>query len=383
MINVSVKGNCSGCHACASVCPKKCITMKRDPEGFLYPHADNSVCVECGLCEKVCPLLNRETKKEKQYPEAYAVVNSEAEIRETSSSGGVFTLIAEYILEQGGVVFGAAFNDKNEVEHIYTEDKKELYKLRGAKYVQSLIGDTYVQAKAFLEDGKKVLYTGTPCQIGGLKSFLGKEYDNLFCQDIICHGVPSPDVWKKYLEYREKKAGSKIKEISFRNKKHGWKKYSVKFIFENNSVYSKKASEDLYMRGYLSDLCLRPSCYQCEFKSLERQADITLADFWGIENIIPKMDDDKGTSLVLVHSEKGAELLSEVCRKAEAEVVDLQKAVSYNGAAVKSTRLPELRENFLKDIKTGDFEKVVNLYTVKKSFVKKVLRKCLRIVKRK
>ncbi len=312
---------------------------------------------------------------------AYAVINKDICIREKSSSGGVFTLVAEYVINKGGVVFGAAFNDENNVEHICVTEKEALDKLRGTKYVQSNLGTSYKEAKALLDEGKSVLFTGTPCQVGGLKSYLGKDYDNLYCQDIVCHGIPLPSVWEKYKAYREKMAGAKIKEISFRNKSKGWKRYSVQFVFENGKIYTERASEDLYMRAYLSDLCLRESCYDCKFKLLERQADITLADFWGVENIASDMDDDKGTSLVLVHSDKGKKILDAILDKAKVQESDLQKAVAFNKAAIVSANKPDKRESFLKDIESISFDKVVNKYVVKKSFIKKIFRKIKRLLK--
>lgn len=184
-----------------------------------------------------------------------------------------------------GVVFGASFNNNFEVEHTCVELKQELEKLRGSKYVQSRIGNTYEQTNQLLKSGRKVIFTGTPCQVAGLKSYLGKTYDNLLSVDFICHGVPSPGVWKKYVDYRQKKAGSVIQRISFRRKYKGWKRYSVSFLFENNKEYRETLDKDLYMRAFLKDVCLRPSCYACKFKSIYRQSDITLADFWGIQNI--------------------------------------------------------------------------------------------------
>ena len=337
MLEIDNKSLCSGCHACANACPQNCIQMISYEEGFWYPQVDKDNCIECGLCEKVCPILHKWQSDENRLTTAMAAINLNEEIRLKSSSGGIFTLIAEEIINQGGVVFGAAFaNDFRSVHHIFVDNTKDLEKLRGSKYVQSKIGDTYKQAKDFLDGGRMVLFTGTPCQIGGLYSYLRKPYENLFTQDIICHGVPSPMVWKKYVDEREKKAASTTQRMFFRHKKYGWKTFAVLFEFLNSTVYMKNLHDDSFMRAFLSNLCLRPSCYNCSFKSIKRQADITLADFWGVQNELPEMDDDKGTSLVLVHSVKGEKQLAALAGIAKTQICDFSVIEKNNSAAVKS-----------------------------------------------
>lgn len=381
MLEIDNKSLCSGCHACANACPQNCIQMISYEEGFWYPQVDKDNCIECGLCEKVCPILHKWQSDENRLTTAMAAINLNEEIRLKSSSGGIFTLIAEEIINQGGVVFGAAFaNDFRSVHHIFVDNTKDLEKLRGSKYVQSKIGDTYKQAKDFLDGGRMVLFTGTPCQIGGLYSYLRKPYENLFTQDIICHGVPSPMVWKKYVDEREKKAASTTQRMFFRHKKYGWKTFAVLFEFLNSTVYMKNLHDDSFMRAFLSNLCLRPSCYNCSFKSIKRQADITLADFWGVQNELPEMDDDKGTSLVLVHSVKGEKQLTALAGRAKTQIVDFSVIEKNNSAAVKSCAYNEKRAAFMCDIKTSNFNRTVNKYT-KLPFKKKV-RKFLGKVKR-
>ena len=372
--------NCSGCHACASICPKSCITMKTDKDGFWYPQVNKTDCINCHLCEKVCPILSALPVSDKNAPVAYAAYNIDEKTRLESSSGGIFSLLAQKILSDGGVVFGASFNDRFEVEHIAVDPVDDLYKLRGSKYVQSRIGDSYQQAKRFLENGRTVLFTGTPCQIGGLKSFLGKEYDRLYTQDIICHGVPSPMVWQRYVKFREKKAASSTRRTFSRHKKYGWKMFSVQFEFTNCTEYIQAHSVDLYMTSFLRNWSLRPSCYDCHFKSLQRQADITLADFWGIQNVAPEMDDDKGTSLVLIHSEKGERLWDSVAEQMVFRSVSVEQAIQYNSSAVQSVAEPPNRAAFLKAIRKRDFEKTVQKYTrQKKRFTfKKIPQRVLR-----
>ena len=234
MIEIENKTKCSGCHACANACPKNCISMTSDEEGFWYPQVDKSKCIDCGLCEKICPIIHKWQPDNSRTTTAMAAINTNEEIRLKSSSGGLFTLIAENIIDQGGVVFGAAFTDDfKSVRHICVDNIADLDKLRGSKYVQSKIGDTYKQAKEYLDSGRKVLFTGTPCQLGGLYSYLRKPYENLFTQDIICHGVPSPMVWERYVDFREKKSASSTQRMFFRHKKYGWKTFAVLFEFSN------------------------------------------------------------------------------------------------------------------------------------------------------
>lgn len=372
MLNLKTKDACSGCFSCTAVCPKGCITMESDAEGFLYPSVDSQKCIECGMCEKACPVLN---KPKTSFGSAVSARILEENIREKSSSGGVFTVIAQHVLNNGGVVFGAAFNKDFEVEHVAIETIEELEELRGSKYLQSRIGDTYIQAKKHLESGRLVLYTGTPCQIAGLQAFLRREYDNLICQDIICHGVPSPLVWKKYLELQKKKANSEIKSIYFRDKILGWRNFSLTFNFVNGERISRPLTNDSYMRAFLRNLSLRPSCYNCAFKGTERHGDLTLADFWGIQNVLPQMDDDKGTSLVLINTEKGRALLEAVSERVVCENVDLNAAIRYNSAATRSVEMPKRRGGFMKEILCKSFDKTVQKYCKRDPFLVRALRR--------
>lgn len=349
MVTIVDKSKCSGCHACANVCPKKCINMVRDTEGFEYPVVDALSCVHCNLCNEICPIVDSQPASTSAT--AYAAVNKNEGIRLASSSGGVFTLLAEQILSKGGVVFGAAFSkDFHSVHHIAVESCEELSKIRGSKYLQSRIGDTYREARDFLEQGRVVLFSGTPCQIAGLKAYLGKEYDGLFTQDIICHGVPSPMVWDKYLTAREMGTGSLAQAVSFRNKANGWKKFSVEIKFTDGTIYRETLADDLFMKGFLSNLFLRPSCYNCAFKGIERVADITLADFWGIQHVMPQIDDDKGTSLIVTHSPKGERLLYGLHDCAYLTQIVLESAIRYNTAAISSPICPSKRDRFLSEI---------------------------------
>lgn len=356
MISISEKKDCTGCHGCANICPKRCISMIEDSEGFRYPTVDKEKCINCNLCERVCPILNRNKINNK--PVAIASYSKNKEIRMKSSSGGIFSLIAEEVINKSGVVFGAKFNEKFDVIHDYTESMEGISKFRGAKYVQSIIGDTYSVAKKFLEGGRQVVFSGTPCQIGGLKRYLLKEYSNLLCIDLICHGVPSPIAWRKYKEsFNNEK---KIEGIYFRDKTYGWKNYSFKVDFEDKSHMLIKRNQNSFMDGFINNIYLRPSCHDCKFKSIQRESDITLADFWGIENIRKDIDDDKGTSLVLINSKRGKDIIFCIDEKIEKVEVDINEAIKYNSSAIKSSYNNPRRKYFFKRINRVDFDKLVD-----------------------
>ena len=329
MIQVINKSKCCGCTACISVCPKQCISMEEDSEGFLYPAVDIKQCINCGLCEQVCPMLH--VNQSRKPLVVYAAKNPNELIRLQSSSGGMFTLLAEAVIDKGGVVFGARFNKNWEVVHDYTDNKEGLSVFRGSKYVQSKVGDCYKQVKRFLDMGREVMFTGTPCQIAGLKNYLRKDYENLLAVDVICHGVPSPKIWRIYLdEILDRKGGKnsvlshpidekmEINAIDFRSKSTGWKKYSFALTLseakaegeKNTVLLSSVFTENPFMNAFLCNLSLRPSCYVCPFKAGRSLADITLGDFWGIENLLPDFDDDKGCSVILIYTDNGGKFCS-------------------------------------------------------------------------
>lgn len=355
MINLTDKKNCTGCYACANICPKNCIEMNIDNEGFKYPHVDKDKCIGCNLCEQVCPIIN--SKMMDNNPIAIACYNKNEDIRKESSSGGIFTLLAEEIIKNKGVVFGARFDENFNVIHDYTDNVEGISKFRGAKYVQSTIGNTYKQIKDYLNRGKKVLFSGTPCQIGGLKRYLQNEYENLICIDLICHGVPSSKAWNKYKEHVSK--GKKIKHINFRNKTYGWESYSVYFKFQDGSEILSKGCENKYIRGFIGNIYLRPSCHDCRFKTLNRESDLTLADLWGVDKLLNDMNDHNGTSLVFVNSEKGHKIIKDISENIVMKEVDINEAVKYNLSAIKSSYLNPRRDYFFKKIDKYDFEKLV------------------------
>ena len=338
MISTIDKFLCCGCSSCVQRCPKQCISLKEDKEGFLYPIVDDEICIDCGLCEKVCPVLN--LYEERLPYGVYAVKHKNDEIRMASSSGGVFTLLAEQVLDEGGVVFGARFDECWEVMHDYTETREGLTAFRGSKYVQSRIGNSYKQAEKFLREGRKVMFTGTPCQIAGLKSYLRKEYDNLLAVDFVCHGVPSPKVWRIYLKEITNNHCQSIKYINFRDKRTGWKNYSVSIIYTSGTTIQTPYFENIFMKEFLSDFCLRPSCYQCVYKLGKSGADITMGDFWGIEKVRPDLDDDKGCGLVLDYLNYNFTSLP-----IDMERMDYENAKAGNPAICNSARMP-INRNF-------------------------------------
>lgn len=355
------KNLCIGCAACKNVCPQGAVTMSENEEGFLYPFVDGKLCVDCNVCKNICPINSRKND-DGVIPEAYAVQNADEVMRENSSSGGVFTLISEYIIDQGGFVYGSGFDDRFNVVHKVCKKKEDLSELMGSKYVQSDTRYIFKEIEERLKNNEKVLFTGTPCQIGALKAFLKKDYPDLYTQDIICHGVPSPLVWRKYIAHREKVAGSTVKNITFRNKRTGWKTYSVTFGFSDGKNYSERLVNDPYMRIFLQDLSIRRSCYDCAFKTYHRQADITLGDFWGLKDIVPEFDDDKGTSLVLIHSEKGKELLDAIRPRVRIKKTDFAESVKRNPSVAISAQKPVLRKKFFLDLRKLDFEKLNKKY---------------------
>lgn len=379
MIKITNKQNCSGCHACASVCPKNCISMQRDEEGFLYPSVNENNCIKCGLCVRSCPILTpKESKKQESDIYACGAYSKRREIRKNSSSGGIFTLVAEQVINKGGIVFGASFDADFSVFHKSATTTNELAQFRGSKYVQSTIGNTYNEAKEHLDSGKLVLFTGTPCQIAGLYSYLNKEYDNLITQDIICHGVPSPMVWQEHLKAIEKQKSEQIESICFRDKSTGWTTYSFTSIFKNGRAYTTRDSQ--YMKAFLSNLCLRPSCYECAFKTKVRQSDITLADFWGIDNIMPEMNDEKGTSLILINSPKGKELFDAIKNDITYKETEMDEAIKYNSSAIKSASLPKNRNSFIVDVRNKGFEKASKKH-LKTPFLIRLKRKIKSLLK--
>lgn len=389
MVHLADKKKCTGCSACANSCPIGCITMRRDEEGFGFPNIESNVCINCGVCSNVCPVLNTK-EKNRQNTIAYAAYTRNTELRLASSSGGIFSEVAVEILKENGVIYGATYDEKFRVIHKCVERYEDLDSLRGAKYSQSDLGNCFTDIRKRLERGQIVLFSGTPCQVSGLKSFLRKCYDNLICIDFVCHGVPSPMVWEKYVTYRANldSQGLMPQQINLRSKESGWSKYSysVDFVYERGKRYFSKNSEDEFMQMFVNDYILRESCGFCQVKGYERESDITLGDFWGIWDIDPEMDDDKGTSLILVHSEKGNSLIEQISQRIRIKTVELNQASRDNMAMLKSIKHKKERKVILETISNSEFQPLQKLMPQQarweksiRNEVKKIMEKLLSV----
>lgn len=357
------KKRCAGCTACRAICPHGAIEMKADAEGFQYPDVSSSRCVKCGLCRKACPILNGIVRKEPH--SVYAAKAKDDAVRASCSSGGIFPLLAEYVLQTGGIVYGAAFSGEDwHVEHIAVEDIGQLVRLKESKYVQSEVNDLFRSVAATLKIGRRVLFSGTPCQIAGLRLYLeasriGKP-DSLLLVEVICHGVPSPLAWRKYLEKRTDGRLRTIRRISSRRKNCGWKRFSMSLGFANGMEYLKPFPQDAFMRGFLAELYSRPSCHDCPCRDQHSCADLILGDFWGIEKTLPDFDDDKGTSAVIVMTDVGCKALSVIegrCELRDAKIDD----VGNGNRALRENPIPHRNRNrFFRLVGAGDFDDLVS-----------------------
>ena len=383
MINIKNKIDCCGCGACEQSCPKNCITMAADSEGFLYPQVDETLCVNCGLCQKACPILKKQMPSGETVA-AYAAYTPDEEIRKVSSSGGIFSVLAREILNRGGVIAGAAFDEDLSVRHILVETDRELDRLRGSKYVQSRMEDTYIQIRDLLKQGRTVLFTGVSCQVAGLKTFLGRDYDNLYTVDVLCHGVPSPKVWAKYCREKESIYGEMPGVVSFRDKRMGWRKYSISMKFGKRVEYCRRGDEDAYLQVFLKDLCLRPSCHSCRFKAFPRLSDLTIGDAWGIEKQIPELDDDRGTSVVLLNSPKGKGLWDAVAENLVFRPGELDTLLPKDADSRRSVKPHANRSRFFAALDRGDSLEHLSKLTRKSpyrrllSYGKRTLKRLLR-----
>lgn len=365
MIQINDQKDCCGCNACVVSCPQKCIKMKEDHEGFLYPAVQLEKCIDCGLCESVCPILKKTPllTDRLRSPQVFAAWNTDKTVRLDSTSGGVFSALAEKMFELNGFIAGAVYLEDHTVSHIVTNDRLKLDKIRSSKYLQSYTGDLFTNIKQLLDGGDKVLVCATPCQIKALYSVIGKDYANLITCDFICRGVNSPKVFLKYIDMVEQQYGARATRIKFKNKTYGWHRFATRIDFANGKTYIKDRYHDPFMRGYLnSNSFVRPSCYACRFKDMPRQADITLADFWGIEKIQSELDDDCGTSLVLLNSQKGIDFFKGTGNKLFSKEFTIQDAVAGNPPLVKSLELKPGRDQFFNDLDVMSFVELAKKY---------------------
>ena len=362
MIRIEDRKNCCGCNACGDICMHKAITFKIDIEGFWYPEVDSSKCTNCGLCEKVCPELHiDELKRNDSEKPIYtiAAINKNMAVRWDSTSGGAFSALADIMYEQGGYVSGAVYNEDFSVKNYISNNPKDLIKLRSSKYLQSNAVGLYSEIRDLLRKGKKVLACGTPCQMAALRSFLRKEYENLIIVDFICRGVNSPKVYRKYLDSLERKYGGKVVYVKAKNKELGWRNLTRKVVFDNGNVYYGVKMDDDFRRGYHTNVFCRPSCYVCKYKGFPRISDITIADYWGIEKVDKNLDNNIGTSMMLLNSKKGVEYFEKVKDKLEWKYTEFESILSGNAALIKPIEPSKIdRKLFFETLNNSAFEDV-------------------------
>ena len=370
---------CTGCGACFSVCPKNAITMMEDKRGFLKPFIDEAKCVNCGLCEKTCPVLHYQSENFVT-PKVCAFLNNDEKMRLNSASGSVFPLFAKYVLENNGVVFGVIYDDEMKVCHSMATNLEDIEKMQSSKYVQSDTKYTYKQAKTELESGRFVLFTGTPCQIAGLKSYIKKDYDNLLTIDLICHGVPSRKVFEIYKKefMQAKKDFGKVLNINMRSKKNGW--VGGCFTTTTNTTtatYHVPGRKDDFMKVFGYNLSINDSCLDCHFNKLPRVADITIGDFWGVEDFDISLDDKKGTSIVLLNSNKGEKYFDIIKQFAHTKDVPLEVAVRKNPNIYTSSKAHLKREEFFNELDSMPLHKLSKKYVKAYPFVLKLFYKSM------
>ena len=366
MINITDKSKCCGCCACVDACGHKAISLKEDIEGFWYPVVEPEKCVDCGLCEKVCPELNITELKKNDFPKpvkTIAAIHKNMRVRWDSTSGGAFTALADAMYRQGGYVSGAIYNEDFTVRNFISNNPEDLVKIRSSKYLQSKAEGVYAEIRALLRKGEKVLACGTPCQMAALRSFLRKDYENLIIVDFICRGVNSPKVYRKYLDSLERKHGGRVVYVKAKNKELGWRNLTRKVVFDNGATYYGVGVIDDFRRGYHTNVFCRPSCYTCQSQGFPRIADITIADFWGIERIDKNLDNNIGTSMILLNSKKGENFFELAKDDLEFIETKFESILAGNGALTSPISPAKInREQFFKDLNDNTFEYVTEKY---------------------
>ena len=362
-INITVKEDCCGCTACYNICPVNAIEMCEDSEGFKYPKVDEEKCIKCGKCKLVCPIIN--TKQEQEHKiDGYVINNKNKEVRKESTSGGAFSAIAEYVIKNGGSVYGAAFDENFEVNHQEAKSIKDLSRFRNSKYVQSNLNDNFKKIKDKLENGKLVLFSGTPCQVEGLHSYLGKKYENLILVDVVCRAVPSPKLLRKYLDYikKSKLKNENIEKVLFRDKsKYGYK-YTLMTVKSKNYIYQEGIDTDQYLRAFFSGMAIRPACESCKFKKKYRVSDFTLWDCFNIEDFEKKFDDNIGSSRVLIQTDKGRKIFDEIKENIDYKKIDEDIIIRSSKELTNSTKANPKRKEFMKKLDDEEIDKLLSDY---------------------
>lgn len=367
MIDIKEKKNCCGCNACYDICPKNAITLSTDIEGFWYPRVDIDKCINCGLCERTCPQLHIGALKKNdfEYPVCFAAIHKNIEVRFGSTTGGLFSALAEQMYREGGYVGGAIYNKDFSVSHFISNNPADLALLRQSKYSQSQTCGIYKEVKRLLMAGEKVLICGTPCQMAALRRFLNKDYENLIIVDFICKSITSPKFYAKYLDYWERKVGSQLVSFKFKDKELGWRSLVKRFDFKNGkTMYSRAQDNDLYSMAYHGNIVSRPSCYFCQFKGFPRMSDITIADFWGVEKYayLKDIDDNAGTSAVMCNSSKGLTFYKQLKNITSLETT-IEKILPGNPALLHEQKMSVMnRDIFFHDLDRKAIEEVVPLY---------------------
>ncbi len=373
MIQIKEKKNCCGCEACLSICPKSCIEMVEDSEGFRYPIVNEEKCIHCGLCEKVCPLINSAQNTHLEETEFYAAYNLDDDILKESSSGGIFFCLVKAIIQESGVVYGVYQDSPLEVQFGRADTIEDCKKFMGSKYLQAKVNKIYKSVLKDLKEERKVLFSGTPCQIAALYNFIGKNYENLYTCDVVCHGVPSNMVYRQYIQYLQSKYQKKVKNIKFRDKSEGWAPNRLKIEFMDGTFVTVRSSDSIFQKGFLENYYLRKSCYSCKYAKLPRIGDISLADFWGYDGNLE--NENRGLSIVIVSTEKGKMLFSQITDKIEFHQVNQEYVTTRSRHVWIHPSQNVEREEFLKKLNGIEFEKLANRYYMNPTVWKKIRKK--------
>lgn len=387
MINIIRKEDCTGCSACFDICGYKAIRLETDIEGFWYPKVNHDLCTDCGLCEKTCPELHIEELKlhgNNEVPIVVAAYHKDDAIRLESTSGGLFSALANKMYDKGGYVGGAVYTENFYAKHILSNRREDLLRIRGSKHFQSDTTGLFKQIKKLIIEGESLLICGTPCQMAGLRLFLGKEYENLIIVDFICLGINSPKIFHKHLESLEHQYGAKAVSVQAKNKDMGWRSLAYKIKFANKKVYLREGKKDNFTRGFIETHCnCRPTCYECKYKRFPRISDITLGDFWGIEKSTSKLPDNNlGTSAVLLNSQKGISFFDSIKNNIETEELSLSDVLTGNQALLHPIPLPKInREEFYQDVDKLSFNEVVKKYFPLEGNLMKNVKKGLRFIR--